>query len=62
MSTKNENVVDDWECIDDSEVSALTMIKIHTFIKLTHNNPKMCEKKMSKTMQLNQIFHMYYIF
>lgn len=20
MSTKNENVVDDWECIDDSEV------------------------------------------
>lgn len=25
MSTKNENVVDDWECIDDSEVSKWTL-------------------------------------
>lgn len=37
MSTKNENVVDDWEAIDDSEVSDC-LIKIIFFIKLTRND------------------------
>lgn len=38
MSTKNENVVDDWEAIDDSEVSQIqSLIKISFFVKLIRN-------------------------
>lgn len=32
MTTKSENVVDDWECIDDSEVSCATQMAIIAFL------------------------------
>lgn len=34
MTTKSENVVDDWECIDDSEVSCSIQMAIFAFFLL----------------------------